>query len=274
MSNTGDLFESYVRYVYQTLLGIQGKNISVSRRATVYDTRGNSYNIDVFYEFDVAGVHHRVAIECKDHSRPVGRDDAIAFVGKIRDLPSAIGVFISRSGFQSGAKKYLQDHGVLHYSGDDLPHFGRVLASRIALAALPGESAVGQPFWTLMENDDGQVTGNWCLIPDPSSLEPSAEQGLFPLFYSRPHAELAHRLYCTNSPKVCVRGIEQPTLRFIILNANHEQRRFAILRPFTDDAGHKKFECEIWTAKNLARDYCMNDLSFDDFEREVKRFRK
>lgn len=65
MSNRGDLFESYIQFIYQTLLGAQGKNISVSRGATVYDNRGNRYNIDVFYEFDVAGVHHRVAIECK-----------------------------------------------------------------------------------------------------------------------------------------------------------------------------------------------------------------
>ena len=121
MSNRGDLFESYVQFIYQTLLSAQGKNISVSRGATVYDNRGNRYNIDVFYEFDVVGVHHRVAIECKDTRRPVERDDAIAFVGKINDFPSTVGILISRSGFQPAAEKYLHDHGVLHYSGDDLP---------------------------------------------------------------------------------------------------------------------------------------------------------
>jgi hypothetical protein len=76
MPNPGDLFESYVQFIYQTLLSAQGKNISVSRGATVYDNRGNQYNMDVFYEFDVADVHHRVAIECKDTRRSVERDDA------------------------------------------------------------------------------------------------------------------------------------------------------------------------------------------------------
>src|SRR5215470_19039433 len=121
MPNRGDLFESYIQFIYQTLLSAQGKNISVSRRATVYDSHGNSYNIDVFYEFDVVGVHHRVAIECKDTSRPVERDDAIAFAGKIHDLPSTIGIFIARSGFQPSAKKYLQEHGILHYGGSGVP---------------------------------------------------------------------------------------------------------------------------------------------------------
>ena len=104
MSNRGDLFESYIQFIYQTLLGAQGKNISVSRGATVYDNRGNRYNIDVFYEFDVAGVHHRVAIECKDTRRPVERDDAIAFVGKISDFPSTIGVLSQGKDFSQRRK--------------------------------------------------------------------------------------------------------------------------------------------------------------------------
>lgn len=37
----------------------------VSRKATIYNNHGNSYDIDVFYEFYIAGVYHRVAIESK-----------------------------------------------------------------------------------------------------------------------------------------------------------------------------------------------------------------
>jgi hypothetical protein len=239
MRNTGELFESYIQFIYQTLLGAQGKNIVVSRRATVYDNHGNAYNIDVFYEFDIAGVHHRVAIECKDTRRPIERDDAIAFAGKIHDLPSTIGVFIAKNGFQPAAEKYLQDHGILYYSGGDLPHFGSVLASMISPIALPDESAVGQPFWTLMELKYGQTTGVWCLIPEFNNEQPKREkkrssEGVFPLFYSRPHADSFREATYANSPNVCVRGVEQPALRFLILCANDEDRRFAICQPFMD----------------------------------------
>ena len=215
----------------------------------------------MFYEFDMAGVHHRVAIERKDTRRPIERDDAIAFAGKIRDMSSTIGIFISNGGFQPAAKKYLQDHGILHYDGGDLPHFGSVLASMISPITLPNESAVGQLFWTLMEFKEGGTTGNWCLIPDPGSQSNST----FPLFYSKPHAKLFHQLAYNDSSTVCVRGIEQPALRFLILCANRESRNFAILQPFKEGKGYK-FSCEGWTARDLAQEYAADDLTplFDD----------
>lgn len=264
MKNTGESFESYVQFVYETLLGAQGRNISVSRRATVYDNHGNTYNIDIFYEFDVAGVHHRVAIECKDTRRPVERDDAIAFTGKIRDLPSTIGIFISKGGFQPAARKYLQDHGIVHYNGGDLPHLGSLIASRISPIACPTESAVGQPFWTLMRQEEGMASGVWCLIPDPSRTPKRShnggEPGAFPLFYSRPHAEWFRSLYFKDSQDVCVRGVEQPMLRFLTLMAHDETRTFAICRPFTDADGLPKVECHGWTAQELAHEYWADEV--------------
>lgn len=261
MVNTGKSFESYVQFIYQVLLKAQGKNISVSRRATVYDNRGNPYNIDVFYQFDIAGVHHRVAIECKDTRRPVERDDALAFAGKIRDMPSTIGIFISQAGFQPAAKKYLEDHGIVHYSGGDLPKFGSVIGSMVAFVALPNESAVGQPFWSLMELAKGETTGSWVLIPDQSEeFSPRKKQQklLFPLFYSRPQADLFRTLWFNEESSACVRGIEQATLRFIILCAHDEGRSFAILQPI-DDGGRQIFSAETMTAQQLSAEYAMDD---------------
>jgi hypothetical protein len=267
--NSGELFESYVQYIYQTLLGAEGKNITVARRADVFDNRGNCYNIDVFYELDIAGVHHRVAVECKDTRKPVGRDEAMTFAAKIQELPSTIGIFISRGGFQSGAKKFLQDHGIVHYTGDDLPHFGGVLASMISPMVLPGESAVGQPFWSLMDCRDGRITGTWRTIPDPrdpnqwrKDLEGNMAVGIFPLFYSRPHAEWFRELAHGGSPDVCVRGIEQSTLRFLMLSAHSEGWDFAICQPFLDEhLGQPQATYQTWTAVALAREYSMVDLT-------------
>lgn len=270
MPNPGDMFESYVQSIYQDLLDSQGRNISVSRGATVHDNHGNSYNIDVFYEFDAAGVHHRVAIECKDTRRPVERDEAIAFTGKIHDLPSTIGVFISRSGFQPAAEKYLQDHGVLYYSGSTMPDFRSVLAARISQFALPGESAIGQPFWTLMQLLGGTTTGVWCGIPGIEYDRPSRSghatheeysQIVIPLFYSRPHAEIFHRLAYDGSLEICVRGVEQAALRFLLLNAHDGAFRLAIVMPFMTDDAKTKFTCEERTAEELAEEYCTYDLA-------------
>ncbi|NEE29809.1 restriction endonuclease [Streptomyces sp. SID7982] len=274
MKNTGESFESYIQFVYQTLLGVQGRNISVSRRATVFDNHGNPYNIDIFYEFDVAGLHHRVAIECKDTRRPVERDDALAFAGKIRDLPSTIGIFISKSGFQPAARKYLQDHGIVHYSGGDLPHLGSLIAASISPIISPTESAVGQPFWTLMRKEKGEASGEWFLIPDPGNPGDSTKRmgrkggtvGILPLFYSRPHAQWFRSLYLEDSENSCVRGVEQPMLRFLTLMAHDERRNFAICRPFIGEDGTPKVECHSWTAKELAHEYWADEVpaSFDD----------
>jgi hypothetical protein len=58
----------------------------------------------------------------------------------------------------------------------------------------------------------------------------------------------------------CVRGIEQPALRFLILFANDEGYRFAIVQPFMDD-GIQKFTREEWLPRDLAQEYSMYDLS-------------
>jgi hypothetical protein len=269
MPNPGDVFESYIQFIFQALLDSQGKNISVSRGATVYDNFGNAYQIDVFYEFDVAGVHHRVAIECKDARKPVDRDDAIAFAGKIQDLPSTIGVFISKSGFRPAARKYLEDHGISHYSGDTLPRFGSVLAAVVSQIALPSESAIGQPFWTVMQLAAGQTTGVWCGVPEAELHYTGGQTGakrrkrpqmVIPLFYSRPHAQLFHRLAFDSSPDVCVRGLEQPALRFLVLSANDGEFKLATFEPVTDD-GSVKFACREWGAQDLAKEYCVEDLT-------------
>lgn len=265
-SNTGEMFERHVQYIYQTLVRAQGKNISVSRRATVQDIRGNSYNIDVYYQFEVAGIPHRVAIECKDTARPVERDDAIAFVGKIQDLPSTIGVFISNGGFQSAAKKYLEDHGVVHYGGDDLPRSNQLLAAMISAIALPSESALGQPFWTLVQVDKSGPTGVWCCMPD-AERDPTgalARDGkcllAFPLFYSKPHAVRFQKAMWGSDDSVAVRGVEQPMLQFLILIANSEGRRFSVMHPYFED-GRDKFACSMYSPRELADEYSAEDLS-------------
>jgi hypothetical protein len=264
--NNGDMFESYVQFVYQTLVSAHGKSVSVSRRAMVQDTRGNSYNIDVYYEFDVAGVPHRVAIECKDTARPVSRDDAIAFAGKVRDLPSTIGIFISNGGFQPAAEKYLEDHGILHYGGGDLPHMGQLVAAMISPVLLPSESAVGQPFWTLMEVQDGGASGVWCCMPDPEK-DPTGRKTqhgkavpVFPLLYSRPHAERFRLAMYGDADDVAVRGVEQSMLRFLILESDYEGRRFSVMQPYRDE-GRDKFACTLYTAREFAEEYSTYDLS-------------
>lgn len=70
-TNDGASFESYIHYVYSTLLNLKGEQVQVSRRTVFRCADGVSYEVDIYYEFMHVGVRHRVAIECKDWAKPV-----------------------------------------------------------------------------------------------------------------------------------------------------------------------------------------------------------
>ncbi|MDQ0647303.1 hypothetical protein QFZ53_001499 [Microbacterium natoriense] len=257
----GEFFESYIRYMYDSLLAQQAEEVTVQRRVKVEDTHGSSFEIDVLYEFSVAGVRHRVAIECKDTRRPIGRDDVIAFVGKVKGLSHTIGVFISRRGFQAGALKYLDDHGIEHFDGTQIPHFGQLLANRIAAVALPGAQTHGAPFWGLAETTDDKVTGNWLLVPDPDSSRrrwPRVRTPpmLFPLFLSKPAAEQFRRRI--GAEDYAVRGISQPTLRLLTSAPASIPHRFGLFRNLQTDDG-PVFEYDSLAAADIHAEYVVLD---------------
>lgn len=228
-ATTGRGFEDYIAYIYQALLNCESQNIDVRKRARIPDSRGNLYEIDVYYEFDLAGVKHRVAMECKDHRRPVGRNDALAFAAKIQEMPSTIGVFISRSGFQSGAERFLREKGILFFDSQTAPSLTDAVAAILVAAALPSAASIGQPFWGLMELRDGEGTGSWHMLP-PGSLDPGCPP-LFPLFFSKPDAALFHRLTGLSPERACVRGLPQTTLRALLLLAGDMGTEFAVMKP-------------------------------------------
>jgi hypothetical protein len=254
-ATSGEAFEDYVAYVYQALVHCDSEDITVRRRVKIPDSRGTLYEIDVFYEFDMAGVHHRVAMECKNTQRPVERNDVMAFYAKIQDMPSTIGVFISRSGFQTGALHFLDDHGVLHFDSAQMPHLGDAIVSIIAAAALPSERSIGQPFWSLMCQENGSTTGSWLQLP-----EQGRNPAVFPLFISKPDASLFSELtqpYCADS---VVRGLPHTTLRFILLTGHDLKTLFGLMKPIRR-RGRIQFECETVPAIDVAERFLQEGAS-------------
>jgi hypothetical protein len=66
----------------------------------------------VYWEFVLGGVTHKVAVECKDYKSAVS-------VGRIRDFSAALddiggikGIFLTKVGYQSGAKQFAQGKGI------------------------------------------------------------------------------------------------------------------------------------------------------------------
>lgn len=154
-------FEERVKHIYSVLLNLKGERVSVSRDVKLIGRDGLINQFDVYYEFSRAGVNHRVAIECRDKSRPLGKDAVMAFRSKVSDIPGLQGLMVSAKGYQSGAKKFADDNGIIALTMDELPGVGRLLAMRLENVTCPTKDNVGEPFWSIYEIDeDGEANGN------------------------------------------------------------------------------------------------------------------
>ena len=90
--NSGKEFENYVKSIYSILLNLKDEGIVVSSGASTFlkGLSGENYQIDVYYEFERAGVRHRVIIECKDWKHPVKREQVNTLESKVRDIPGLV----------------------------------------------------------------------------------------------------------------------------------------------------------------------------------------
>lgn len=213
--NKGITFENFVHEVYSAILRLEDKKISVSKNVKIIGKTGTPHQFDIYYEFTKANVKHRVAIECKNHSRPVDKGSVGEFKSKIQDVDNLMGIMVSSSGYQSGASIYANGTGILLMTLDDLPSFTQVIAMQFKHALLPESNVIGQPFWAIMEIDKaGDITGTYHSINDDQT-----NMGI-PLFYSKKHAEL----YCELMPSkdFTVRGLNQDQLKVLLSITKHQ----------------------------------------------------
>lgn len=209
--NDGNSLESYVQYVYQSLLNLRDEGVVVSKKAKLRGKSGAMHEVDVFYEFLRAGVRHRVAVECKDLSRPVEKGDITEFHGKVQDIGGISALVVSRNGYQEGARLYAKHWDVLLLNSDELPTLNLLLAARLEAVALPDESYVGEPFWTIMEIQNGKVTGSYFC----HSTEDGTKR--IPLVFSKQHARQMFEQAGLNSTEWAIRGLPRQVLRAFIL---------------------------------------------------------
>lgn len=205
-------FEEEIRHVYEALLNKKDDGVLVTRNAKIRGRSGAFNQIDVYYEFERAGVRHRVAIECKDTKRPVDKGQISEFAFKLVDIGNIIGLVVSRNGFQEGAETVASHYGIDLLCREDLPSMGSLLAKRLETVALPNDTYVGEPFWTIMELADGRTTGSYY-----ASSHPGTQRMHVPLLFSKPHAERVLRQAALDPHRWAVRGLPKFSLRAFIL---------------------------------------------------------
>ncbi|MDL2277217.1 restriction endonuclease [Parabacteroides sp. OttesenSCG-928-G07] len=242
----GKLFEDYIEHVYRLLLDLEShaddEPIIISRNVRL---KKNNYSseFDIYYEFTKARIRHKVGIECKNHSAPVDISYIRDFYGKIQDL-NITGVFISNSGFQSGAKAYAEEKGIILLTTDEIPNFFNLIGERIKQIYLPSKFAKGEPFYILMEHKDGALTGAYHVV----ETQPN-KKSIF-LFLSKKLA--LDYLNSTHETDLLIRGLKQEAFDFFIHTAKILDVNFAIVVLKSDENNHFIVEIE---PEKLKADY-------------------
>lgn len=106
-------YELFVRDIQQILLKAQGlETIRVDHNIKLKGVSGQEHQIDIYWEYRIAGITHRVALECKLYKRKVDLGVVRDFWGVLDDVSGLRGVIISPVGFTSGAKTFASSKGI------------------------------------------------------------------------------------------------------------------------------------------------------------------
>lgn len=212
----GQELEDFVENVYSVLLHNEHlKNAKIKKNHIEIGRSGAKHEFDVFYEITIAGVSHKVAIECKNHNRKVTKGTLGEFQSKLDDCNNITGFMISSKGYQEGAIQLGKHYGIELITSDDLPNIYGLMISHIAWL-MPDTKTYGDPFWAIMQlTENGKNTG--------SLYSPN---GTIALFLSKKSAE---RLLKVSELKgYAVFGISRQYLRGICHMARIYNWPFAI----------------------------------------------
>mgnify|MGYP004564325045 CR=1 FL=1 len=116
--NTGTKYEELVQEIFQAILNFEldnagYKRISVQHNVKLIGKSGCSHQVDVYWEFSLAGIKYITLVEVKDWSKPVKMEQLNSFKAVLDDIPgSPAGIYVSRNNYQSGALSMAKHHGI------------------------------------------------------------------------------------------------------------------------------------------------------------------
>ena len=114
--NTGKDYEKLAQNIFQQIINQDTfKNIEVQQDVTLHGKTGK-HQIDVYWEFSLQGIFYRTIIQAKDWKSKVPQKEILAFKEILDDLPVGTnGVYVCKSGYQSGARQIAEAHGIKTY---------------------------------------------------------------------------------------------------------------------------------------------------------------
>lgn len=111
--NPNTEYERFTQEIYQQLVNLDVvRTTKVQHDVKLEGRSGQKHQIDVYWEYEVAGNKHRVAIECKNYNTLVPIGKVRDFKGVLDDLNGVNGIMVTKVGYQEGAKKFAQEYGI------------------------------------------------------------------------------------------------------------------------------------------------------------------
>lgn len=111
--NSNTEYERFTQEIYQQLVNSDVvRATKVQHNVKLEGRSGQKHQIDVYWEYNIAGSKHQVAIECKNYNKPVSKEKVCAFKGVLDDLNGVNGIMVTKVGYQKGAKEYAKEYGI------------------------------------------------------------------------------------------------------------------------------------------------------------------
>ena len=101
-------YEDFVEKVYKAILEAEKRNgrighISLIRNKKITSKSGTPAEIDIYWEYTVAGITNAVAIECRNYNRNVDIPRVRDFARKISNISGLKGLLVTKKGFSPNA---------------------------------------------------------------------------------------------------------------------------------------------------------------------------
>jgi len=119
--NTGVPYERLVQGIFQAIHDQdEVNNLTVERDKTLQG-KISTHQVDVYWQFEKGGITYETIVQARDWQNAVKQGDLFHFKCILDDLPGQPrGVFVTRTGYQQGAKHFAAAQGILLYELDEL----------------------------------------------------------------------------------------------------------------------------------------------------------
>lgn len=105
-------YELFVKDYFEKEVQKSFDNVEIKHQEDLKTVTGREYNIDLSYNFKIAGIEYLTIIECKHWKDSVSRDLILTVKEKANDLGAHKSVLVTTKGFQKGAIEYAKEKGV------------------------------------------------------------------------------------------------------------------------------------------------------------------